>query len=145
MKVLSYLDCGCAIMEDGSRHLCPSCESPPSSGSMPSGAEMIHRERERQISKERFDADHDDDHRDNEIVRAATAYLVHYVQRGWKLDAQDDCLAREYRTDRPNEFWPWSREDWKPKGAIEDLVRAGALIAAEIDRLQREARASNKQ
>lgn len=29
MKVLSYLDCGCAVMEDGSRSLCPSCAEPP--------------------------------------------------------------------------------------------------------------------
>ncbi len=28
MKVLSYLDCGCAVMEDGSRSLCPSCAEP---------------------------------------------------------------------------------------------------------------------
>jgi len=26
MKVLTYLDCGCAIMEDGHRCYCPTCE-----------------------------------------------------------------------------------------------------------------------
>ena len=29
-KVISYLDCGCAILENGSRHWCPSCNSPHS-------------------------------------------------------------------------------------------------------------------
>jgi hypothetical protein len=35
------------------------------------------------------------------------------------------------------EIWPWNKSWWKPRNAIEDLTRAGALIAAEIDRLQR--------
>lgn len=26
MSVRTYLDCGCAILTDGSRHLCPSCQ-----------------------------------------------------------------------------------------------------------------------
>lgn len=40
--------------------------------------------------------------------------------------------------------WPFMHGGWKPakpedglKGRIVDLVKAGALIAAEIDRLQR--------
>lgn len=27
-KVAHYLDCGCAIMDDGKRHVCPSCAAP---------------------------------------------------------------------------------------------------------------------
>lgn len=36
-------------------------------------------------------------------------------------------------------YWPrrWSPDWYKPTNAIRDLVKAGALIAAEIDRLQR--------
>jgi hypothetical protein len=33
--------------------------------------------------------------------------------------------------------WPFDGSWLKPKSAREDLVRAGALIAAEIDRLDR--------
>jgi hypothetical protein len=33
--------------------------------------------------------------------------------------------------------WPWDASWWKPKDVIRNLVRAGALIAAEIDRLRR--------
>lgn len=38
-------------------------------------------------------------------------------------------------------FWPFDWEWWKPgantrEGRIQELVKAGALIAAEIDRLQ---------
>jgi hypothetical protein len=38
-------------------------------------------------------------------------------------------------------FWPWDDEWYKPtpKDPIRQLVKAGALIAAEIDRFQRKA------
>ena len=42
-----------------------------------------------------------------------------------------------YRSEACPDDWPWSDKWWKPKDKIRDLVRAGALIAAEIDRLQR--------
>ena len=36
--------------------------------------------------------------------------------------------------------WPWEKNWWKPSDdKIRNLVKAGALIAAEIDRLQRKA------
>ena len=37
------------------------------------------------------------------------------------------------------EYWPWDMKWWKPsdEDPIRNLVKAGALIAAEIDRLQR--------
>ncbi len=35
----------------------------------------------------------------------------------------------------PNANWPWDAEWWKPSSRIRDLEKAGALIAAEIDRL----------
>ena len=36
------------------------------------------------------------------------------------------------------ECWPWDHEWWKPSDdPVRNLVKAGALIAAEIDRLQR--------
>jgi hypothetical protein len=39
---------------------------------------------------------------------------------------------------RPCFDWPWSKKWWKPSSdPIRNLVKAGALIAAEIDRLQR--------
>lgn len=34
--------------------------------------------------------------------------------------------------------WPFNRKEWKPSSdPIRNLVKAGALIAAEIDRLHR--------
>ena len=39
--------------------------------------------------------------------------------------------------ERQRQIWPWEETWWKPasNNRIKDLVRAGALIAAEIDRL----------
>lgn len=36
-------------------------------------------------------------------------------------------------------IWPWDKSWWKPTpdDRIRELIKAGALIAAEIDRLQR--------
>lgn len=34
-------------------------------------------------------------------------------------------------------FWPWSSQHWKPSDPRRDLVKAGALILAEIERIDR--------
>lgn len=92
----------------------------------PTGVEMIQAERARQITEERWSAEHDDTHADDEMSRAACCY----AKPGPK------------RADHIPEPWPWGAAAWKPNGSstegrIRDLTKAGALIAAEIDRLQR--------
>lgn len=90
------------------------------------GAELIAAERQRQISEEGWTADHDNEHEDGEMAKAACCYADH-----------DDICRRRY-DESPHEHWPWDEEWWKPSGnRIRDLTKAGALIAAEIDRLQR--------
>lgn len=37
---------------------------------------------------------------------------------------------------QPTKLWPWNLKYWKPGERIDELTKAGALIAAEIDRLQ---------
>tara|TARA_R110002074_G_scaffold253081_4_gene425106 strand:+ start:9229 stop:9663 length:435 start_codon:yes stop_codon:yes gene_type:complete len=72
-----------------------------------------------------FDAVHDDEHADGELARAAAAYAF----SGAKMPLFQ-AMA----------LWPhaWV-EWWNPKSPREDLVRAGALIVAEIERLDRAA------
>lgn len=89
-------------------------------------------ERNRQISAEGWSPEHDDLHSLGELAMAASCYA--------EIAASDD----ERRTRHVHEGshflrWPWTREWWKPKDRRRDLVRAGALIVAEIDRLDREA------
>jgi chromosome segregation ATPase len=79
-----------------------------------SGANLILTERLRQISMEGYKPEHDDQHDREELLEAAIAYI-----------------------NESPEQWPWENQ-WKPSGdRIRDLTKAGALIAAEIDRLQR--------
>lgn len=93
------------------------------------GIELIAKERRRQIEQEGWTAEHDARHVNGELAQAASCYAFRsslYVGNGSK-----------YRTaggGAPSQ-WPWRKKWWKPKTVLRDLVRAGALIAAEIDRL----------
>ena len=84
------------------------------------GAELIAAERKRQIDQEGFTAEHDARWVDGELIEAAEAYIGH-AEVGAVLDDS------EYD-------WPWDHATFKPGTKISDLVKAGALIAAEIDR-----------
>lgn len=94
------------------------------------GAELIAAERERQVSEEGYTAEHDDNYGDDEgaysgLVRAAICYAA-------AAPFQDQP--------KPPPGWPWHEEWWKPsQDESRNLTRAGALLAAEIDRLQRAA------
>jgi len=96
---------------------------------MKSGIEIIAAERERQITAEGRTPMHDDTHDCREMSIAAEDYLTVYNAG----ESDDD----DYRTPSPQ--WPWQAELWKPSTIpLRNLVKAGALIAAEIDRLIRQ-------
>jgi len=87
---------------------------------MKSGVELITAERERQISEEGWTAEHDASHSDGELGMAAICYV----------------LGRGNATIEGTYVWPWENRWWKPsRDPVRNLVKAGALIAAEIDRL----------
>ena len=93
------------------------------------GSELIARERQRQIDVEGWTPEHDATHNDCQLNWVAMAYMC-----AARLVLKNDPAA----TTSPA-FWPWSQAWWKPsRDPIRNLVKAGALIAAEIDRLQRE-------
>lgn len=103
---------------------------------MKTGIELIADERQRQVEKEGWTPEHDDAHIRNELPLAAKSYLWHVIARGWVCETED--LKSTYKTERADSYcWPWDESWWKPKNPVQDLVRAGALIAAEIDRLNR--------
>ena len=76
-------------------------------------------ERQRQREAEGWTLDHDDGHNGGELARAGACYALH---AGTDLGGQTPL------------FWPWAKEWFKPKTARRDLVRAAALIVAEIER-----------
>ena len=97
------------------------------------GAELIAAERQRQIKDEGWTPEHDDEHDMGEMAAAAMCYASLVIDKDIShiMETDSGQFAREW--------WPWDMEWWKPsKDPIRNLVKAGALIAAEIDRLQRE-------
>ena len=90
-----------------------------------SGAQLIMNERNRQISAEGYTLEHDDAHDNHALMHAAGAYL-------------DATLFPKMFAKFPPPCWPWEREDWKiTDDPVRNLTKAGALIAAEIDRIKR--------
>ncbi len=95
------------------------------------GVAMIVAERERQIAAEGYDAEHDDAHGRSQLAQAAAAYA--YPQ---------DLPTRDGRSVHKRLLWPFE-DGWREHGQeerIAELAKAGALIAAEIDRLHRKYR-----
>lgn len=108
-------------------HYCKANESPIPKPPL-TGSEIITQERERQLSQEGWTAQHDDNHPQGHLALAGACYALDF--------------ALYCRTAK--ELWPWDIEWWKPSKeatipeSIHELAKAGALIAAEIDKLQRQ-------
>jgi hypothetical protein len=94
----------------------------------------IAAERQRQIDVEGWTLDHDDEHSDGELAKAAGCYALHAGGRRDFVHAP----SRLGNVTQPR-GWPWCQTWWKPKGPRHDLIRAAALIVAEIERLDRAA------
>jgi len=94
------------------------------------GDELIAAERQRQVTIEGWTPEHDDAHDTGELNLAAQAYVIHAFAAVNNVPVPNQALN----------MWPWSMKWLKPSAdPIRNLVKAGALIAAEIDRLQRKA------
>ena len=95
------------------------------------GIEIIAAERTRQVAVEGYDERHDDDAKNGQLAAAAACYaLLEWYRRAGIVNHENGS---------PPVMWPWRTVYWKPspKDRIRELAKAGALIAAEIDRLQR--------
>lgn len=91
--------------------------------------EMIAAERERQQSVEGWTTEHDDrHHEDGALADAASWYAMTPGSRAYADERKFNC-------------WPWfdMGPNLRPDDRIRELVKAGALIVAEIERLQRAA------
>lgn len=82
-------------------------------------------ERQRQQSVEGWTPEHDDEHCNGELAMAAGCYI-------------NDTGAVNRNGGKPW-GWPWDASWWKPDTRRRNLVKAGALILAEIERIDRAA------
>ncbi|WP_461246539.1 hypothetical protein [Treponema sp. R6D11] len=94
------------------------------------GVELIAQERKRQIEVEGFSAEHDDELINGELSDAAACYALSPEYLVMTFDGGGSFL---------HNVWPFNMEWYKQTTGDRkiDLVKAGALIAAELDRLIR--------
>jgi len=91
--------------------------------------EDVAAERRRQVEVEGRTQEGDDAYLSGQLARAAACYALNAGQAGAQLMPRTSHgipLA-----------WPWADAWWKPSNARRDLVKAAALIVAEIDRIDR--------
>lgn len=94
------------------------------------GAELIAKERQRQQHLEGWTPKHDDEHTSGELSGGAVSYAA--------CAHSQLLVGGKGSTYGPSDEWAWDSSWWKPSDdPVRNLVKAGALIAAEIDRLKR--------
>lgn len=97
------------------------------------GAERIAAERQRQIEVEGYTAQEDEEYIDGELAGAGAAY----AELAHRQIAEAPLFSIKGRP--PGQTWRWGHAAWRPsEDPLRNLEKAGALIAAEIDRLLRE-------
>jgi hypothetical protein len=82
-------------------------------------------ERHRQVCAEGWTPEHDDSHEEGHMATAGGLY------------AQYAFCSRELMVLEPPMPWPWHDSWWKPTDPRRNLIKAGALILAEIERIDR--------
>lgn len=93
-------------------------------------------ERRRQIEEEGWSREHDDRHGDGSLAKAAAAYALLAGERP-NLVGEHPRMPRATRFFETVEYlWPWTDAPMKGNRR-RALVKAGALIIAEIERLDR--------
>ena len=109
------------------RQKSPYDDFPKAGPGMSLAALSVLDERQRQIEQEGWTPEHDDQHDKGQLAEAASCYADASVYAGLYGQAPPN----------PSDDWPWDWCWWKPADRRRMLVKAGALILAEIERLDR--------
>nr|WP_238925134.1 hypothetical protein [Achromobacter insuavis] len=106
--------------------------APAAGDALTAAARDVLAERQRQRQQEGWTDERDDEYDLGELASAAAAYARY--------------AALQTATDDPHplrrplvDLWPWDAAWWKPGAARRNLEKAGALVLAEIERLDRAA------
>ena len=101
---------------------------------MMAGIDDIAAERKRHFDVEKFTVARDRrGYPGGQLINAAVSYAT-YARSDCDFDA---ARAMKLHSVVPT-MWPWSVGWWKPTNRRQMLIKAGALIAAEIDRFDLE-------
>lgn len=98
--------------------------APAAGDALTVAARDVLAERQRQISAEGWSTHHDDAYTGDQLALAASCYAL---------------PPGEFEIPGPPQQWPWPSAWWKPGDRRRELIKAGALILAEIERLDRAA------
>ena len=94
----------------------------------------VIRERQRQLASEGFSLERDDQYKLGELAAAGGRYALFAQSPKFHREALN--IAGNPKLGAPF-GWPWSKDWFKPTDCRRDLVKAAALIVAEIERLDR--------
>jgi hypothetical protein len=83
-------------------------------------------ERQRQIDVEGWSEEHDSNHTEGSLAMAAAVYAAYHP---FADNGHGEWIITG--------LWPWDRKWFKSTDPRRDLVKAGALILAELDRIDR--------
>lgn len=105
---------------------------------MKTGIELIESERIRQITEEGHSHDRDDGYSNCELYMAANCYRTHEQSREYEIPKKNSLSFFDIKRFRPI-GWPWLSQYWKPcpDNRVRELVKAGALYMAEMQRIDR--------
>lgn len=96
---------------------------------MTRATDLIAAERDRQMTEEGYDAEHDAGGHDGLALAAATYALP-------RRHHTPNAYLETHYSPAPPATWPWDPRVFKPDAdRVRELVKAGALIAAAIDSL----------
>lgn len=97
------------------------------------GTELVAKERLRQVNEEGWTPEHDAEHTGGDLIDAAHSYALAAMASYYD---DTNVTFADIRAGKPAGDWPWDESWWKPsEDPVRNLVKAGALIIAEIDRL----------
>lgn len=102
----------------------------PKHGPLAGGSALVEigAERRRQVDGEIYDHAHDDAHDQGELAIAAAAFAATATAGAYNNASASMAAAC---------LWPWSPCEKKPAAQRRNLIKAGACIVAEIERLDR--------
>ncbi|WBQ81055.1 hypothetical protein PEE20_15960 [Salmonella enterica subsp. enterica serovar Bispebjerg] len=107
----------------------------------PAAADVLA-ERHRQIAVKGWTPEHDDEQNQyGDLAIAASCYARHAYSRGWVYNPES---PEKYQDEEIPDDWPWDDTWWKPTDPRRDLVKATALLLAELERLDRQSQGSQK-
>ncbi|MGI4864185.1 MAG: hypothetical protein ACRYFZ_09710 [Janthinobacterium lividum] len=103
------------------------------------GAVIILNERIRQVSQEGYSLLHDASaYKNRQLIAASEAYLK--ADEGFFSALAGELGLAKHLLYKAGKMWPWALNFFKPtENRVRNLAKAGALIAAEIDRIKDDA------